>query len=100
MKKFITDLPEEKQQITLTLQDDNLLVCDVVCIMSLDSGDYLVVMPRVPGGSEVYIYRYKEVDGEPVLDNIDDDDEYDIVCDAFDEFQDEQYFNEKDSQEE
>ena len=43
---------------------------------------------RVEEG-EVYLYRYSETeDGTPVLDNIVDDDEYEIVADAFDEMLD------------
>ena len=38
--------------------------------------------------SDVYLYRYEEKNGEPALDNIDDDEEYEIVADAFDEFLD------------
>ena len=44
---------------------------------------------------EVFLYRYSETDnGEPVLDNIESDEEYDIVSDAFDEFLDSQEFDE------
>ena len=44
---------------------------------------------------EVYLYRYSEPEeGEPVLDNIVDDDEYEIVADAFDELLDAQEYDE------
>ena len=43
---------------------------------------------------DVYLYRYAEVDGEPTLDNIEDDDEYEAAADAFDEWLDEQEFEE------
>ena len=39
---------------------------------------------------EVYLYRYSEgEDGQPNLENIEDDEEYEIVADAFDEMLDE-----------
>ena len=44
--------------------------------------------------SPCYLYRYREVDGEPTLENIDDDEEYEIAADAFDEWMDEQEFEE------
>lgn len=45
--------------------------------------------------AEVYLYRYSETeDGTPVLDNIEDDDEYEIVADAFDEMLDDQEYDE------
>ena len=38
---------------------------------------------------EVYLYRYSEdKDGQPNLDNIEDDDEFEAVSDAFDEMLD------------
>ena len=44
---------------------------------------------------EVYLYRYTEdEDGLPNLENIEDDEEYDIVADAFDELLDEQEYDE------
>ena len=43
---------------------------------------------------DVYLYRYEEVDGEPTLSNIEDDDEYEVAADAFDEWMDEQEFEE------
>ena len=44
---------------------------------------------------EVYLYRYSETeDGTPVLDNIEDDDEYEIVADAFDEMLDSEEYDE------
>ena len=42
---------------------------------------------------DVYIYRYVETEvGEPTLENIEDDDEYEAAADAFDEWLDEQEF--------
>ena len=42
-----------------------------------------------------YLYRYSETeDGTPNLDNIEDDDEYEIVAEAFDELLDAQEYDE------
>ena len=44
---------------------------------------------------EGYLYRYSETeDGTPNLDNIEDDDEYEIVAEAFDELLDAQEYDE------
>ena len=44
---------------------------------------------------EVYLYRYSESeDGQPNLENIEDDDEYEIVADAFDELLDDAEYDE------
>ena len=44
---------------------------------------------------EVYLHRYSEdKEGNPNLDNIEDDDEYEIVAEAFDQLLDDQEFDE------
>ena len=49
----------------------------------------------------MYLYRYSETeDGTPVLDNIESDEEYEIVADAFDELLDSQEYDELISEEE
>ena len=63
-----------------------------------DERDYIALLPMEGEDSEegeVYLYRYSETeDGTPVLDNIEDDDEYEIVADAFDEMLDDQEYDE------
>ena len=47
---------------------------------------------------QVYIYRYSEdEDGNPSLDNIDSDEEYEVVSDRFDELLDEAEFDAMDN---
>ena len=49
---------------------------------------YVALLPGEQENEEedaIYLYRYAEdADGNPILDNIEDDEEYDIVADAFD----------------
>ena len=42
----------------------------------------------------MFLYRYKEEDGLPSLENIESDDEYEIASDAFDEWLDNMEFDE------
>ena len=63
----------------------------------IDEKEYIALLPLDEEGDnedgEVYIYRYVETaDGEPTLENIEDDDEYEAAADAFDEWLDEQEF--------
>ena len=44
--------------------------------------------------SQVYLYRYEEEDGSPILSNIETDEEYEIAADTFDEILDEEEFYE------
>ena len=89
---------EEEMTVTLTLDDDTEVECVVLTIFTAGERDYIALLPMEGEDSEegeVYLYRYSETeDGDPVLDNIEDDDEYEIVADAFDEMLDDQEYDE------
>ena len=89
---------EEEMTVTLTLDDDTEVECVVLTIFTAGERDYIALLPMEGENSEegeVYLYRYSETeDGTPVLDNIEDDDEYEIVADAFDEMLDDQEYDE------
>lgn len=88
---------EEEMTVTLTLDDDTEVECVVLTIFTAGERDYIALLPMEGEDSEegeVYLYRYSETeDGTPVLDNIEDD-EYEIVADAFDEMLDDQEYDE------
>ena len=72
--------------------------CAVLTIFPVDDKQYIALLPLDENGEnddgEVYIYRFQEVNGEPSLDNIMDDDEYERVADAFDELLDDSEYDE------
>lgn len=92
------NMNDTQATVTLTLDDDTELECIVLTIFPAGDKEYIALLPM--DGSEdeegeVYLYRYEEdADGNPSLSNIEDDDEYDIVADAFDELLDEQEYDE------
>lgn len=93
----------EEVTVTLTLDNDEEVECAVLTIYTVDNKDYIALLPLDEEGDneegEVYIYRYIETaDGEPTLENIEDDDEYEAAADAFDEWLDEQEFEELDEE--
>ncbi|MCI5827123.1 MAG: DUF1292 domain-containing protein [Lachnospiraceae bacterium] len=87
-------------RVTLDLDDGTSVECAILTILEVDDQDYIVLVPVDENDEpieegEVFIYRYYEdEDGNPSLDNIDNDDEFDRVSECFDEFLDEQEFNE------
>ena len=93
-----TNLEEDVITITLTLDNDEVVECAVLTTYEAGGNEYIALLPMDEAGEEatgdVYLYRYREVDGEPTLENIDDDEEYEIAADAFDEWMDEQEFEE------
>ena len=88
----------EEITVTLTLDNDEVLECAVLTIYEAGGRQYIALLPLDESGEEegdVYIYRYIETDPEnPDLENIEDDEEYEIAADAFDEWLDEQEFEE------
>ena len=93
---------DEEMTVTLDLEDGSSVECAIVTILTVNNQDYIVLLPLDENGEnedgEVWFYRYSEnendPDEEPVLDYIDDDNEYEAVADAFDEFLDTQEFDE------
>lgn len=88
--------------VTLTLDNDETLECAVLTIYEAAGRQYIALLPLDENGeeseeSDVYIYRFSETeDGEPNLENIEDDDEYDAAADKFDEWMDSLEFDEID----
>ena len=74
----------DKMSVTLTLDDDSELVCSVVAIFPTNDREYIALLPKTNGAKEVYLYRFCVTrDGDPVLDNIMDDDEFETVADTY-----------------
>lgn len=83
---------DEEMTVTLTLDDGTELECVVLTIFEAGEKEYIALLPldgREAEDGEVYLYRYVEdINGNPDLENIDSDEEYEIVADAFDELLD------------
>ncbi len=85
--------------VTLALDGDVTVDCSVVGIFEAANGlEYIALLPiegEDADTGEVYLYRYSETEGEePVLENIIDDEEFEIASDAFDEMLDSIEFDE------
>ncbi len=89
--------PEDK--VTFTLDDGTEVSCDVIAIFPAGDAEYIALLPDAPlpgyEENEVFLYRYEEgEDDEISLIEIEDDEEYEIAADAFDELLDNEEFNE------
>ena len=89
---------EEEMTVTLTLDDGTELECVVLTIFEAGDREYIALLPldgKEAEDGEVYLYRYVEdINGNPDLENILSDEEYEIVADAFDELLDTEEFDE------
>ena len=87
-------------RVTLTMEDDTTVECEILTIFDVDDTDYIALLPldeneEPNADGEVFIYRYSEdEEGNPSLENIEDDEEYEAVADRFDELLDELDFEE------
>lgn len=101
-KKNDIDFTDEEMTVDLELEDGSSVTCGIVTILTIKEQDYIVLLPLNEEGKnedgEVWFYRYHEdendVNAEPELGYIDDDDEYEMVSDAFDEYLDNVEFDE------
>ena len=92
----------EEMTVTLDLDDGTSVNCAIVTILNVRDQDYIVLLPLEEDGENqdgmVWFYRYYENENdpneEPVLEYIEDDEEYEIVADAFDEYLDNVEFDE------
>ena len=79
----------EYSSVTLSLDDGTEVECAVIRTFPAGDKNYIALLPIADNDedeSEVYLYRYSiNSDNEPVLENIESDEEYEIVSDAFDE---------------
>lgn len=94
------EIDEMDMTVDIELEDGSNVSCAVVTILTVNDKDYIVLLPLDEGGEntdgEVWFYGYKEDENdpnvEPELLYIEDDEEYETVADAFDEFLDNEEF--------
>ena len=88
--------------VELDLEDGTRVTCAIVTILTVNEKDYIVLLPLDENGQnedgEVWFYGYSEnpddPNEEPELTYIEDDEEYEAVADAFDEYLDSVEFDE------
>lgn len=92
----VNDEFENEPTILLSLDDGTELVCVVLSIYEIDEQQYIALLPQAQEDEDeeemdVYIYRFAEdEEGNPLLDNIEDDDEYNKAVETFNALLDEQ----------
>ena len=96
------DYEDEEMTVELELEDGAVVNCAIITILEVESKDYIVLLPLDEDGEnedgEVWFYGYSEnpddPNEEPELRCIEDDEEYEKVADAFDEYLDNCEFDE------
>ena len=92
----------ESLTVTLTLDNDEELECAVLTIFESDGRQYIALLPLDENGDsddgQVYLYRFIDngEDEEPGLENILEDEEFERVSEAFNDWMEEQDFGDID----
>ncbi len=97
-KKYDDFDDDEVEMMNIVLDDGCELECEILSIFPANQNTYIALYPvNTPEGyddNDVLLYRYKELEGDEVeLTSITEDEEFEIVADAFDEILDEMEFN-------
>lgn len=83
---------QEMKTVVLTLDDDTELECAILGTFDCNESEYIALFPQGDNDfardGQVFLYRYivPEDGGDPELENILDDTEYEQVSDAYDHF--------------
>lgn len=93
---------DEEMSVTIELDDGTEVNCAIITILTVEKQDYIVLLPLDDNDEnedgEVWIYRYFEDENdenaEPVLECIEDDDEFERAAEAYDEYLDAAEFDE------
>lgn len=86
--------------VTLSMDDGSTVECEILTIFDVDEQNYIALLPldenEEPNEEgEVFLYRYfEDEEGNPSLENIENDEEYEAVADRFDELLDDAEFDE------
>ena len=67
------DNEDEELFVTITLEDDSEIECEVLTIFEVEGQDYIALLQY-----------FEDEDGEPGLDNIETQEEFDMVSEVFD----------------
>ncbi len=92
---FVNDLADdyELDQVTLTLEDDSELLCDVISVFDFNDKQYIALCPVENPDGDIFLYGFKtNGDEEFDLIDIEDDEEFEAVSEYFDELVDSQEY--------
>lgn len=93
------EFDDRDMSVDITMEDGTVVTCEIETIFSIGEQDYIALLPQLEDEEDVvWFYGYSEnpddVNEEPELRYIEDDEEYEAVCDAYDEWLDNADFDE------
>ena len=100
VKDTVIEDAEELDTVSLNFDNGESVECGIIAIYPAGDNQYIALMPLDENGEQqgedVYLYRFigHGDDEDPDLENIEDDEEFEIASDAFDELLDQWEFEE------
>lgn len=87
---------KEEPTIVLTLEGGSELECACLTVFDVNEKEYIALFPLTDNEDEdILLYRYHEnSDDDWDVEYIEDDEEYEIVCDFFDQMLDDAEYEE------
>ena len=89
-----------RETVTITMDDGSKMVCDVISVFPVNINNeermYIALLDEeATEDSEIFLYRALNTDDPDNIElgDIEDDEEFDIVADAFDELLDDEEMN-------
>ncbi len=76
---------KDEHIITLLDENDQETDFEVIATLKVNSTDYAILIPLNKLGDEAFIFKMIEENGEYVLESIEDDEEFNMVADAYEE---------------
>lgn len=87
-------LDPEEMFLTVELEDGTEETYQILKIFEVSGQDYIAVCPT-DNSPDVYFYRYfEDEEGNPSIDNIETDEEFERAIDTFDELLDDEFYEE------
>ncbi|MBQ7916384.1 MAG: DUF1292 domain-containing protein [Firmicutes bacterium] len=85
-------MSDERNLLTLVFDENDEEECEVLTIFEVEDQEYIALEPLNEEIEDIYLYRYSEGEnGEALLDEIETDEEYSLVVEAFESlFEDEE----------
>ena len=76
--------------VLLPMEDGREVPCAILTVFSVETNEYIALLPLEEDGKnhngEVYLYKFSRTEnGDPIMDNIEDDAEYTAAAEKFDE---------------
>ena len=80
-QKTNNPLDDDLGQITLTLEDDSELLCDILAVFPCDGKEYIALLPVDGDEEDVFLYQFIAHSEDDVeLLNIENDDEFNRIA--------------------